>query len=722
LDLTRIPTQVPEAAIGFFRRMAAIADISKAVLLRGVNHMATTGTGFILPLCYLLGFCVKMGNTLMADGITPYSAQLVPGIGYRARLYCTFSQTHVYNVYMWDATSDVRIDVRAICACANCRSVFTEAPVGSGTTFHYVSIAPQLDKLNESPRYVENPAFRLFTRWTFKKHRARDTMTFAWMRSRGYSAAMQRKKQIEDANCGSLDQWINNLGGFVRVIVDDTEGVQKTKWVYQGHNILCLIWIVPWAVTAYREATYLQLDCSYPPTDPSVYCTPQGMICNEAVPLGFIMAPRECAFTYTTFMEDLWSLFGDEAFTKRPVLSDEHKGLDAFCTAHDLKHFYCHCHLIRKHGAGSTAGMIASQVLRIQTKEEFDELQPQLIKNLPHLVDNGLLTQKKADELEKWLKDFHDGIWERVALGIARCTNHAERFHGIVNRRMKDKAVRAPPRRLEVLREVIMERAAVYGSGAERQITYALAALLKKESVQVAECHDHVCDEYCKMMARRFDMDSFPCSHTVKAFSYVLPKRKSLEVAADQAKVQTPNGTPIVTLKSEILDPVRRALSAAKRPQKKAKRAQLRALCAALRPAAKDFKVKEQAVIEWVDEGGPPAHASDAVVGTECYASVRNIVSGVIALRLRAKRLRMPHKLEIAAVIYHHFREQFAAQSFAPNDTETRLDWLAGYTAHWWDWAAHGRNYPPRGESLTQEPEDREIDDDEDQVIRIEVE
>jgi hypothetical protein len=722
LDLKSIPEAVPQAAIGFFRRMGAIATISKQVILRGVNHMATHGTGFVLPLCYLLGFCARMGNTLMVDGVTRYAAQFVPEIGYRARLYCTFSRVHVYNVYLCDPTSDVRMDVRAICACPNCRSVFEEARVDERTAFHYVSLVVQLENLKNSPRYIDNPVFRLFSRWTVKKNRARDMPTVEWLKPRCFAASMRRKQAIEDTNCGSLEQWIDNLGGFVHVFIDDDAGAQKTKWIYRGHNVLSLIWIVPWALTAYKEATYVQLDCSYTPTEPFVYCVTQAMIKNEAVPLGFIMSPRECAFTYTAFMEDLWSLFEDEAFAKLPVLSDEHKGLDAFCSAHNLRHFYCHCHLIRKWGAGSTAGVIAAQVLRIQTKDEFDEIQPQLIENLPHLVDQGLLTQKTADALKKWLENFHDGIWERVDLGIARCSNHAERFHGIVNQRLRDTGVRAFPRRLDVLRQVIMERAEVYGHGGERQVETALDALKKKKGVQVTTCDEPVCVEYRKMMEKRTDVKPFCCCHTVEGFTYDIPERPSLNVPQDQAKVRTPDGTPIVTPKSAVLEAAIRAVQAARRTQRKAKRAQLRALRAALRPPAKNFKARDEAVVEWDDESGPPAHASEAVSGTECYASVRNIVSGVIALRARAKRLRVPNSLEIAAVIYHHFRVRYAAQSFPVKDPGPRLKWLARYTADWWGWAATGRNYPAR-ERLAEEPvESRELDDDEDQVIRVEVE
>jgi hypothetical protein len=64
-------------------------------------------------------------------------------------------------------------------------------------------------------------------------------------------------------------------------------------------------------------------------------------------------------------------------------------------------------------------------------------------------------------------------------VGQDRCSNHAERFHGIVNGAIKDAGVKTLHARLAVLRDVIFQRSEGYPGDRERQVVTALKALRK---------------------------------------------------------------------------------------------------------------------------------------------------------------------------------------------------------------------------------------------------
>jgi hypothetical protein len=81
----------------------------------------------------------------------------------------------------------------------------------------------------------------------------------------------------------------------------------------------------------------------------------------------------------------------------------------------------------------------------------------QCLDELAALVLAGLIDEPHANRFAIWLHNFPDGIWDRVQPGIARCSNHAERFDGIFSARIEHERVKKLRARLAALRDVIIE-------------------------------------------------------------------------------------------------------------------------------------------------------------------------------------------------------------------------------------------------------------------------
>jgi hypothetical protein len=444
------------------------------------------------------------------------------------------------------------------------------------------------------------------------------------------------------------------------------------------------------------------------------------MIRNTAVPLGFIIAPRETKFTYAWVMEELWnrieSVIPEEAIPKKPVLSDQGQALIAFCESHGLEQFFCHRHIIEKYGARSAAGMFVAHILRIESKTEFDGLREQFTKDIEALLGRHLITQKAHDSLKRWLADYHDGIWERVDRGIARCSNHAERFHGVVNAAIKAEKVRTLTRRLGILQQQILAKFESYPDAWARQAAYALACLKGKRPDQRpgrkqtpvrppveprTTCTDRHCLEYRRMMNTgiRLGFTDFPCEHTVHGYKPKPPDRPDLRNKKYERAINNHLGKPVRVTRSEVLSAFQGDQKARSELEKN------------LHPVVvNDPGPPERDFVDWEEERGAVPHRASAVAGCPCADVARTILAGIYGLRLRSKRWPNLDTLMATEVIIRHYKSQFAAQKFKdePEDIERRMKWLSEYKAAWWYWAANNRDCPTTDELPLAPPDEGE--------------
>jgi hypothetical protein len=652
---------------------------------RGYRHAF-----FAIPMPMSLAFIIKVTET--PDCVfDPFTVTEAEDSFARARVQCHSCHRTIFVIYLSNHDNSCEIRANGICQCRTGEDLWAEPKLldYEGKRFFSIDLREACEKLRPKG-FVDNAHFRKTARFILKKRTLPgDQPDREFLTPRAYTKAALLWQRKLKRHLKHLDDYIDNVlakTGYVKVIKAplprDKDGKvlsPKKKYAYKGHNISCLIWIPKWAITAYEQAEYIQLDCSFRATKPFAYCVPQAMIHNAAVPLGFIMTPRECALTYTMFMEEVWG-FKEGQVTDKPVLSDQGPALSSFCDDHGIPQFFCHRHLIELFGAASAAGMLASRVLRIQTKETFEALRDQFIADAEAMHRNGFMKQKALDRFKTWLADFTDGLWEREHLGIARCSNHAERFHGIVNQRIA--GVRALVGRLDILRQTIEDRHAEYSNGWDSQVQYAIEGLKRMKLEQRDECDDPECIAYRHMMTTRLGCDDFPCAHLLNVITPQKPAFPDLENTANEQLVLSRQMDQL------FLQDLR--LSAAQRKS--------------LMP--KDSgPPPPKAVIEWDDEV-EIEDRTQAPNPDNDYRVAEDIVTGVFQMRRRARDLPRLDKINAAMVIHDHLMRALRLETRRYEDVpghrgeERKFEgadkrrWLADYGVSWWHLARTGEKCP----------------------------
>jgi hypothetical protein len=79
-------------------------------------------------------------------------------------------------------------------------------------------------------------------------------------------------------------------------------------------------------------------------------------------------------------------------------------------------------------------------------------------------------------------------------------SHRAERFHGVVNQRIKRKRVYSFPRRLNILYDENVLKAQVHSGSDHRQLTESVTQIKNLNTCQRSECHNQECADFCKMM------------------------------------------------------------------------------------------------------------------------------------------------------------------------------------------------------------------------------
>jgi hypothetical protein len=689
------PDVVEQVSIGCTRQVESLVvppnqkNTSHAMVMTSYYKAALGLTR--IPLMYIMSLIYRLSQ--LKDVIITNMTWLIDHpdeFDARFKVQCLTCLKTIFLIYShgWEVAF-LTVKCNGICHCPVWQNLFDSKPVGrGGNNFFYINLLSQFNEL-QRPKPFKSWHVRRFGKWLLKRCRVEDVMTKEWLELRCLSRTTLRGRRLLAGHCRNLTEFIDNRlakTGYVKVFlapVDPTTHKPKTKYTYQGQDIGCLMWIPDWAITTYEKASYVQLDCSFRATKPFAYCVPQAMICNEAVPLGFILTPRESAVTYSTFMEELWGL-KQGPWDMLPVLSDQGKGLESFCIGHEIEQFFCHRHIIELFGAASTAGMLASRVLRIQTKEHFDGLHKQFVADAEELYNKGLMSKKALNRFLGWVNAFTDGIWNRDYKGIARCSNHAERFHGVVNNYIRQNRRKTLVARLECLFRAVEDSHASYGNGWERQIPNTLAVLRRQKLEPREECNDPECVAYREMMRIRYGVPSFPCAHTLQTYVRTVPDYPGIR---DDANEQLVRNAGLVRVDIDNLPE--------ENPQK-----------TVFRPKRKAPTPRSCAIIEWDDENRPLHHVLEPDSSVPFHETARNIVTSVFEMRARARTLPPIDKITASFLILKHYQESFAeaaAQGIFTTDVATRR-WLAQYGAAWCQWAAHGTECP-LGEGLPNQPE-----------------
>jgi hypothetical protein len=491
-----------------------------------------------------------------------------------------------------------------------------------------------------------------------------------WIRQLGYES--------ESTHC--LEAFVDRMlqCGWVRIRYTET-AERALRW--RGHDVLSVTFIPWWAFLVHESCDYLQLDASWRPTKPYAYTAPQGLYSNEAIPLGFTFAPSESHFLYDTFFEDLQYFFGYPGLAPKSVLCDG--GLALFCLNAARKRFACHRHLIEAWSAGYYTGGFAARALRAERPEQFDRIRKQVIAEARELKDAGVITEKLCEDFEAFLNGaetggrWSHGIWDRIVEAIARCTQHAERFHGVVNQHLTKAMLFLE--RVAVLFTWLCNRFDDYNSldgHPRRQLFETIDAMKKWNWPQVAQCNHPDCVQHCRIMNKRYNITTFPCGHTVGQWDGTnLPPLPQFVRPPDLPpfRVEAIRVTPKQCGYKETW-----LKSSPKRPK---------------RPQV------------WDDEAKPSVPKFGDFLSTREYEVVIGILRAITSLWKRNPRNpKLDRKLWAMAII-DHMRGEFAQERKGDFgewlrghfDDDFTIQWIAHYSAGFSMWAAGDRRQLPAG-------------------------
>jgi hypothetical protein len=106
------------------------------------------------------------------------------------------------------------------------------------------------------------------------------------------------------------------------------------------------------------------------------------------------------------------------------------------------------------------------------------------------------------------ITDFKHGIWKRAPFGVSTCSNHAERFHGVLNKACHTKA--SLSERLGIVQREIFKKFEKYASDPNAQAKKQFRQLQKNSSNKPDTC-PRGCDSG-GILSVRYGTP-FPCPH-----------------------------------------------------------------------------------------------------------------------------------------------------------------------------------------------------------------
>jgi hypothetical protein len=350
--------------------------------------------------------------------------------------------------------------------------------------------------------------------------------------------------------------------------------------------------------------------------------------------------------------------YPQQPLSPKPVLSDGGRALMKVCKDFARRRFDCHRHLIEAWCASSYCGGFVTRSLREESEDEFERVRKQVLEEAKVLVEENVITQKLYDKLEAFLNGvatggrWTHGIWDRIDDAIARCTQSAERFHGIVNKLL---SLHMPlVERLMQLFTAVMTRWKEY-SGLDghprRQLLAAIKALQDHPGPQVAKCEKAKCVQHSRIMDSRFQLPKlYPCSHTIDEWDLALVddlphiEPLPLPALADRLKID------YVTPKSCHYDE-----DWLSEPTRRSKRAK---------------------VVSWDDERNVKESKCGEELSTPEYEAVIGILANISTLRKSNPKNRKLLKSRWALAIRDHMAREHAKRGKA----ETLSDWLAAHS------------------------------------------
>jgi hypothetical protein len=101
-----------------------------------------------------------------------------------------------------------------------------------------------------------------------------------------YCKAQRYHFDVKDANCGSFQEMIADLDGWIYITTAETEydRVDRLPLKWYEKSVVTFVWLPPWAINEFRRCKFIELDTSFRALKPYVYAIPMGICGNEGLP------------------------------------------------------------------------------------------------------------------------------------------------------------------------------------------------------------------------------------------------------------------------------------------------------------------------------------------------------------------------------------------------------------------------------------------------------
>jgi hypothetical protein len=219
-----------------------------------------------------------------------------------------------------------------------------------------------------------------------------------------------------------------------------------------------------------------------------------------------------------------------------PVLSDQGRGLVAYCQGHESHHYFCYRHLLELLGSRTYVALLGRRLMFTGSESEYRELKAITIIDFQIGCQEGVINANGASHFCELFglsldRDNHvseesvdpfitQALWsERGDRGVATCTNHSEGFHGRANRKVA--GLRCLTRRIATVIDMLTKKHQQFSvAKLNRSANTKFLALTKSvkrarvESVSPSEGCPYHCG-WDRIYANRFKIQHFPCRHTV---------------------------------------------------------------------------------------------------------------------------------------------------------------------------------------------------------------
>jgi hypothetical protein len=220
--------------------------------------------------------------------------------------------------------------------------------------------------------------------------------------------------------------------------------------------------------------------------------------------------------------------------TGKPLLSDQGQALESFAWDAGMEHFYCFRHLLEILGSRTFVAMLTRRLLFTGSAAEYGRIKAQTFEEFDCAVQMDQVTARgKAVFCQTFGLQYNSegklvetdptaftkqALWgSRLRHGVAACTNHVEGEHAQLNAAVK--SYRSITRRLSVVIDTLITKVKEIHKNPFRSAKTKIKQMRKSKTPEMTACQ---CG-WSEIYSARFDVQGYPCPHTVKQHKCVFP-------------------------------------------------------------------------------------------------------------------------------------------------------------------------------------------------------